>query len=168
MLGERIDVDCISVRDRSWGRRPELLGRTPRLSYAFGSAPEGESFLAFCAPEDPDGQVEHLTSGYLLRDNRVRRLVSATRRTTRDPVTGGVSRIELTGTDADGRALEVAGEARSRMFFPGHSLTINTLIEWRGDGLRAWGEDQDVWSAAGFAGRVRDREGVGHAGPRRR
>jgi len=118
------------------------------------------------APAGPDGQVEHLTSGYLFRDRRVRRLVSATRRTRRDPATGGVSRIELSGTDADGRTLDVVGEARSRMFLPGHSLTINTFIEWSGDGLQAWGEDQDVWSAAGFADHVRERGGSGHLRPR--
>jgi hypothetical protein len=156
LRGERIDVDCISVRDRSWGRRPELLGRMPRLSYAFGSASSDDAFLAFCAPDEPDAEVEHLTSGYLFRDNRVRRLVSATRRTTRDPVTGGVSRIELHGTDSDGRTLDVVGEARSRMFIPGHSVTINTFIEWSGHGLRSWGEDQDVWSTAEFADRVRE------------
>jgi hypothetical protein len=82
--------------------------------------------------------------------------VSATRRTTRDPVTGGVSRIELHGTDSDGRTLDVVGEARSRMFIPGHSVTINTFIEWSGHGLRSWGEDQDVWSTAEFADRVRE------------
>jgi len=155
LRGERIDVDCIAVRDRSWGRRPEHLGRTPRLSYTFGSASAGDAFLAFCAPDEPDADVEHLTSGYLFRDSRVRRLVSATRRTTRDPATGGVARIELSGTDADGRKLKVIGEARSRMFLPGHAVTINTFVEWSGDGVRLWGEDQDVWSAVGFADRVR-------------
>jgi len=155
LLGDRIDVDCIAVRDRSWGRRPEHLGLTPRLSYAFGSASDGDAFLAFCAPDEPDGDVEHLTSGYLFRHNQVRRLMSGTRRTTRDPATGGVDRIEFRGTDSDGRTIDVVGEARSRMFLPGHGVTINTLVEWSGDGLRSWGEDQDVWSAAGFASRIR-------------
>ena len=63
LLGDRIDVDCIAVRDRSWGRRPEHLGLTPRLSYAFGSASDGDAFLAFWDPAEPDGDVEHLTSG---------------------------------------------------------------------------------------------------------
>jgi len=154
LRGEQIAVDCISVRDRSWGRRPELLGRSPRLSYAFGSASTSDAFLLFCASDGPDSDVEHLTSGYLFREGKVRRLASATRRTTRDAATGGVSRIDVSGIDTDGRPLDVVGVARSRMFLPAHAVTVNTLIEWDGE-VPAWGEDQEVWSSLGFADRLR-------------
>ena len=155
LWGERIAVDCVSVRDRSWGRRPEMLGTRTHLSYAFGSSSPGDAFLAFCAPPkgDPHCDVERLTSGYLYRDGCVRRLASATRRVTRDPGTGGVRQVEISGADTDGRPLEAFGTARSRMVLPGSTLCINTFLQWDLGGDRGWGEDQDVWSVAALAER---------------
>jgi len=153
LRGEEIDVDCFAVRDRSWGRRPELAGRRSRLSYCFGTSSSTDGFLAFCRPtdDDPLADVEHLGSGYLLRDGVLRRLADGTRVATRDPSTGAVSTIELAATDEDGRALAVAGDAVSRMFLPNNHLCINTLVRW--DGGAAWGEDQDVWPVALFSDR---------------
>jgi len=155
LRGETIEVDCISVRDRSWGRRPELVGRIPRLSYAFGANESGEAFLAFCAPaaEDQLAEVEQLTSGYLLRDARLRRLVHAERRNVRDAVTGGVIRIELEGEDSEGRALDTTGVARSAMALLTNHVTINTFLAWDLPGGTGWGEDQDVWSLPTFGDR---------------
>ncbi len=154
LRGQHIDVDCVSVRDRSWGRRPEMLGKRTRLSYAFGSASPADAFLAFCAPTDVHAEVEHLTAGYLFRDGQVRRLASATRRVTWDVSSGGVERIEISGADTDGRPLEVTGTARSRMVVPGSTLCVNTFLEWDIGGDRGWGEDQEVWSVAALADRV--------------
>lgn len=155
LRGETIPVDCISVRDRSWGRRPELIGRRTRLSYAFGSCSPQDAFLAFCAPpeDQPLSDVEHLTSGFLFRDGRLRRLARAERRVQRDPAHGGVSRIEIEGVDTDGRTLHAVGEGRSRLFLPNHNLCINTFLRWQIDGAEGFGEDQDVWSMAHFADR---------------
>lgn len=158
--GESIDVDCISVRDRSWGRRPELLGRHGRLSYAFGANGSREAFLAFCAPPASDhlSEVETLTSGYLLRDGLLRRLTKCRRVTKRNAETGGVSTIELVGEDADGRPFEARGSARSAMALSGGAhVTINTLLEWQMAGGTGWGEDQDVWPFASFSDRVHGR-----------
>jgi hypothetical protein len=126
------------------------------LSYAFGSSSPRDAFLAFCAPPkgDPHCDVERLTSGYLYRDGCVRRLASATRHVTRDPETGGVRQVDISGVDTDGRALEARGTARSRMVLPGSTLCINTFLQWDLAGDRGWGEDQDVWSVAALADRV--------------
>jgi hypothetical protein len=155
LRGETIPVDCISVRDRSWGRRPELVGRTHRLSYAFGANDAGEAFLAFCAPPEDDQllEIEQLSSGYLLRDGRLRRLVRAERRNVRDADTGGVTRIELRGEDSDGRSLDTTGVARSAMALPTNHITINTFLRWDLPGGAGWGEDQDVWPLPSFGDR---------------
>lgn len=156
--GETIAVDCLSMRDRSWGRRPELLGQRDgdRISYAYGATSTSEAFLAFCAPvaEDPSGDVERLTSGWLLRDGVLRRLTSAERRVERRP-DGSLSAVFLHGEDADGRRLEARGEARSTMFLNPQSLCINTALRWDVDGREGFGEDQDVWGTARFAARLR-------------
>jgi hypothetical protein len=157
--GEAIPVDCFAVRDRSWGRRPEKVGLdTGRLSYVFGTTSADEGFLVFCTPAggDQTAEVEHLSSGYLFRDGALRRLATAERRNTRDAATGGVQRIEVEATDADGRELTVVGEAASRMALGTGGLCINTFLRFDvggGDGAprTGWGEDQDVWSYARFA-----------------
>jgi hypothetical protein len=154
--GETIPVDCLSVRDRSWGRRPELLGRR-RLSYCFGATSPTHAFLVFAQPDgaegdDQAGDVERVTSGYLWRDGIVSRLRRGERRNRRDAATGGVAQIDLDAVDDHGRALRARAEARSRMALPTHSLTVNTFLEWALDGgERGFGEDQEVWPMAHFA-----------------
>jgi len=152
--GERIDVDCFAVRDRSWGRRPEHIGvGAGRLSYAFGTVAPDEMFLIFTLPmsAEPGETAGRLSSGYLVRDGVLRRLAEATRCDQRDPGTGAVAALEIDGYDVDGRELNVTGRAISRMALPGSSLCINTLLRYEVDGREAWGEDQDVWPMARFA-----------------
>jgi len=149
LADERIRVDCISVRDRSWGRRPELLGRRTRFSYCFGAASPDEAFLAFCRPATHLDESEELSSGYLIRDGKLRRLAHATRVNVRDPATGAVARIELEAADTDGRELRAGAATVSRMALSasGPGVTINSMLRWDLDGAATgWGEDQEVWS----------------------
>ena len=152
--GETIPVDCIAVRDRSWGRRPERVGRdVARLSYVFGATSVDEAFLVFCTPagNDPFAEVEQLSSGYLWRDGALRRLSSATRHNIRDRATGGVQEIEIQATDSDGRDLHVIGNAVSRLALAPVNLCATTLLRFTVNGREGWGEDQDVWPQALFA-----------------
>jgi hypothetical protein len=152
LLGERIPVDCISVRDRSWGRRPELLGRRTRFSYCFGASSPDEAFLAFCRPDGHFEEREQLLSGYLIRDGKLRRLTTALRVNERDPATNGVARIVLDATDSDGRELHAEAGAVSRMALTasGSGVTINTMLRWSIADRVGWGEDQEVWSQPAF------------------
>ncbi len=152
--GETIDVDCIAVRDRSWGRRPEHVGLgTRRLSYVFGAGSSAEAFLVFTQPpvDDQLAEVENLSSGYLLRSGKLRRLTSAVRSNRRDPATGGVEHITIDGVDSDGRELHVTGDAVSRLALVNASLCVGTIMRFSIDGREGWGEDQDVWPHARFA-----------------
>lgn len=149
LLGDRIAIDCISVRDRSWGRRPELLGRRTRFSYCFGASSPDEAFLAFCRPDTHLDETEQLLSGYLIRDGALRRLATARRVNERDPISGGVARVVLDARDTDGRELHAVADAVSRMALSGSGagLTVNTMLRWSIDGAgTGWGEDQEVWS----------------------
>ncbi len=158
LRGDRIEVDCVSIRDRSWGRRPELLGRGGRLSYVYGAASTEDAFLAFCVPSPDDAEIEHLSSGYLLRDGRLCRLAEATRRVVRR-TDGMVERIDLDAVDTDGRRLVGRAQNRSGMFLPTSGMCINSYLRWEygsseSDLVEGWGEDQDVWSFAALADRV--------------
>lgn len=152
--GERIDVDCFAVRDRSWGRRPEHIGPGGgRLSYVFGTVSADEMFLIFTLPTsgEPAATESALSSGYLVRDGRLRHLADAVRVDSRDTATGGVAEMRIVAHDVDGRELNVVGRAESRMFLPGSALCINTLVRFDVDGREGWGEDQDVWSMSRFS-----------------
>ena len=159
---KRVPVDCLSVRDRSWGRRPELLGRRTRFSYCFGAVSPDEAFLAFCRPPNHLDEAEELLSGYLVRDGRLRRLAHARRVNQRDERTDGVAHILLDAVDTDGRELHATADAVSRMALSGggSGLTVNTMLRWTVAGVgTGWGEDQEVWSLPHGASTARSRGG---------
>lgn len=139
--GETIAVDCIGMRDRTWGRRPE--NRPRQAAYVTAAADEQTGFLAITNVR-PEG--DRVAYGFLLQDGRTATLVDGERRLERDPATGWVTRIEITGEDADGRALNASGVPVSRVILNRHTfIDINSLIHWDLNGREAWGEDQDMW-----------------------
>ncbi|EIV92683.1 hypothetical protein [Frankia sp. QA3] len=142
--GERIDVDCYAMRDRSWGRRTERGYR--RVGYTWAASPD-LSLLTYTSPEARAGGVipENVHSGYLRRDGRVARIVGGHRTVHRDPKHGWITGIDLEVVDDDGRALAGRAEPASRMILPGATtLCVNTSLVWNLDGRTVYGEDQDV------------------------
>jgi hypothetical protein len=160
--GEKIQVDCLSVRDRSWGPRPqgpdprkpkptpeELEARqaAPRrppegVGYPFGTASERDGWLLYTRPTIVDGTPsDELSTGFLLRDGEYGHLVEGRRRTWLDPDTKWITRIELEAVDEHGRELFATGELVSRHGAPGSSSGTG-LYRWSWDGLAGWGEDQ--------------------------
>jgi hypothetical protein len=143
-LGDRwFDVDCASVRDRSWGPRTMRPGL--RLGNAHGTATDGTGFFTYVNP-DADGR-ERITGGYWLVDGQAARLVDGERRTEVDGdfPTG----VTIDAHDAVGRHLVAHGTCRNRQAVDaGHGLyAVLNLVEWDlGDGRIAWGENHDIWS----------------------
>ncbi len=151
LRGERIAVDCYSVRDRSWGPRP--MGRPKRraaetrrepggIGYSFGVAGPRDVWLAYSLPR-LDG--DPLSCGFLLRDGKYAHVVYGNRSIDVDPDTGWPVSIAVEAIDDAGRTLTVSGEAASR-HWRGHGG--DTLFHWRWDGLDGWGEDQSYFSRA--------------------
>lgn len=140
--GQSLQIDCLSVRDRSWGPRPE--SRPRRLSYDFAVAAPDHGFLCTTDPSHAAGDV--VTHGFLLRDGIVSPLVSGHREVTRVPGSGHVTTETITGSDEQGRTFTAHGTAVSRMAVNRHSaVTWTTLMTWDLDGSQAVGEDQDMW-----------------------
>jgi hypothetical protein len=146
LRGERIEVDGPGMRDRSWSVRLDAT----RVGYAWGTTSAGESFLSLSLPR---GDEEPVCDGYLLRQGVPARVVEGTRVTTRSE--GRPSTIHIEATDALRRNFVADGQSVSRMGFCAYPGTFawDSMIEWKIDGARAWGEDQDVWTAAGWKGR---------------
>ncbi|MGH8999516.1 MAG: DUF7065 domain-containing protein [Acidimicrobiia bacterium] len=139
--GQTIPIDCISMRDRSWGPRPET--RMRRLSYNFATASAGHALFATTNPALADDPVDH---GWLIRDGRLALVAEASRRVERHPRHGYVTAARIDGHDELGRRFRLRGEAVSRIVLNRHTaITWSSLMRWDLDGDAAWGEDQDMW-----------------------
>ncbi|MCH9675643.1 MAG: hypothetical protein K0U93_29670 [Gammaproteobacteria bacterium] len=139
--GERIAIDCLSMRDRTWGRRPE--NRPRQAAYVTGMANPDHGFLAVTNVR-PEGDL--IAYGFLRLNGRTVSLAGGERRVQRDPEHGWITRIELVGKDKEGRELHAVGESVSRIFINRHTfIDLNSLVRWTLNGEEAWGEDQDMW-----------------------
>lgn len=139
--GEALAIDCLAVRDRTWGRRPE--DRPRQAAYVTGMMSPSHGFLAVTNMEAERHPVAY---GFLRRDGRNVRLTQGERRIERDATQGWITRIELDARDAEGRELVAVGEPVSRIILNRHTfIDINSLIRWDINGEIGWGEDQDMW-----------------------
>lgn len=149
--GERIEVDCHSARDRSWG--PRRLTSNPRGSFASAVANERSGFLAMSVsdrPRDTDpcvGVPDPTAFGWYLCDGVTSPLVTGARTVLERDDRGRPRRMELAATDELGRELHAEGTARSWLHWHGYAFMFQfwTLVEWQLDGQRVFGEDQDFF-----------------------
>jgi hypothetical protein len=138
---ERIAIDCLAVRDRTWGRRRE--DRPRQAGYVTGVASAGHGFLAVTNVEAEQNPVAY---GFLRRNGHTVPLTRGERRLKRDAVNGWITRVEIQASDAEGRQLLAVGEPVSRIVINRHSfIDINSLVRWDLNGEIGWGEDQDMW-----------------------
>jgi hypothetical protein len=156
LLGdERIDVDSLYLRDRSWGvRRPAI---NPRGNFASAVASEGRSgFCVFAGSDlslatDPCvGVPDLLLFGWYLRDGQTSRLVSATRTAVKRDEHGRLLRVVLEGVDELGRELHAVGRCRNWLRWQGYAavLLLWSMTEWELDGQTVLGEEQDIFPLA--------------------
>lgn len=147
-LGERVvAIDCLAMRDRSWGPRPEH--RPKKSAYVTGIASERDGFLAVTAWR---GGVEEIAYGFQIRDGEIADLVSGRRHVQRDAAHGWVTGITIEGKDERGRTLEAVGTRISGITINRHSfIDFNGLIAWTINGQAGHGEDQDMWPVHDWA-----------------
>jgi hypothetical protein len=149
--GERIAIDCYSVRDRSWSpRRPRDSARAndtsggrrpPRQAAASAewsdvSKPVRKPFNIGYIFGTASPRGDFTNTGYLVRDGVWAHLVEGQRRCLVDPDRGWIWRIEYQGVDTLGRRLEVQGEQVS------NHATATGLFHWQWNGVEGWGENQ--------------------------
>ncbi|MDP6691817.1 MAG: hypothetical protein QF384_20145 [Alphaproteobacteria bacterium] len=145
--GERIGIDCLAMRDRTWGRRPE--NRPRQAAYITGMADPSTGFLAVTNVR-PEG--DHVAYGFLRTAGRNIGLAGGERKVERDPDTGITRRIELRLEDQQGREVMAIGEPVSSIVINRHTfIDINSLVRWDLDGETAWGEEQDMWPMHRFS-----------------
>ena len=162
--GERIDIDCLGMRDRTWGRRPE--DRPRQAAYITAAASPDHALLAVTNSRTGADLVSY---GFLRLDGRTVGLVSGERKVERCAEHGWVTHLEFDAVDADGRRVHAVGIPVSRIIINRHTfIDINSLVRWDLDGAEAWGEDQDMWPVhAWSAFRRSERGAVSHGGETR-
>jgi len=141
LRGEELRVDCLEMRDRSWGPRSDAVGLRGGYDYGTVSARDGFHTLSIFA-----GDREQIVGGYLLRDGELADVVSGTREVVARE-RGHPQRVRVVATDQLGRKLEAEGECVNRLAFqasPGLFAWMS-LTHWRFGDHAAWGEDQEVW-----------------------
>jgi hypothetical protein len=180
LRGERIPIDCFSVRDRTWGPRggPHSSSQKPayvrgehavrnpggprwreierergrgRIQYIFGHTDARTGFLGFVRPQDGDAAGwSPLNVGWLLRDGEFQRL-DRTRSRMRN------YRDPATGWSAHMQVelVDVTGRSMDAEGFAvshmcEHGAGSNALMRWEYDGQIGWGEDQDGWQLDHF------------------
>ena len=151
--GEPIAIDCIGMRDRTWGRRPE--DRPRQAAYVTGATRSGDGFLAVTNTK-PEGDL--IAYGFLRRAGETVSLAGGERVVERDSDEGWITRITITAHDAQGRQLRAVGVPQSRIILNRHTfIDFNTLLRWDIDGEVGYGEDQDMWPVHRWARLKRQR-----------
>ncbi|MCK0177041.1 MULTISPECIES: hypothetical protein [Mycobacteriaceae] len=142
--GEDLDLDCFSMRDRTWG--PHRPGARRSGDYLWAIAGPDDHWHAITMAGDRPG-ADVLVGGYLVRDGRLgelkqgSRLVPERRR-------GAPRRVVFDAEDEFGRTLHAEGDVRTALRWlgwPGR-MTFWTLTDWRWDGRQGWGEDQEFFA----------------------
>lgn len=161
LRGESFDVDCFTLRDRSWGKsRPEDNLPLPGASWMQGVFGEDLAFscnvfdqvqtsveLAGTPLALPEGRT--LNGGWIHRDQRVGRLVKASKRIERVPGSRMPRKVELEITDELGRTLRIDGQSiASTAWMPWSNIFMPiTLMRWDCEGRIAHGDCQEgVWN----------------------
>ena len=139
--GEEMAVDAILMRDRSWGRRPDLRGVKAGYDYAFSSTEDGFLGLSMDIEE-----VDRVVMGFVIRDGRWSRATGGRRHVERGS-DGILTAVDIEVVDELGRVVTAHGEPLTRytnLIYPS-MLVHQSLMRWEYDGHVAYAEDQDVW-----------------------
>ena len=139
--GERFEIDCYGMRDRSWGPRQDGR-RQPKVGYTYAIASPDSAFLSVSI--DRSGQ-DGVATGFLMRDGVWSHLRHGERRVERDEQ-GRPHTITIVAEDELNRVVEAVGAALSRQVFTAYPSMFcwNSLVRWSFDDAICHGEDQDV------------------------
>lgn len=156
LRGSSYDVNSMNIRDRSWGKpRPEAHVLCPPLSWI--TIVFNEDFAINCTLFDSvDSQPgmpqkfalspeQILRTGWIWRDGKIRRIVSATKAVNRDIQTLLPNQIQITLIDDTGDKLVLDGLVKAScemVAWPNFSMMVSQM-QWTCGKLVGHGECQD-------------------------
>ena len=152
--GERIEIDCVEMRDRTWSPRRESRQRA-FLTYSYGATAEGSGFHVSTRYDHERGRNQLLT-GFVLRDGEARALSQGECEVDRDGQGRPVAMTVRAAGDGD-ETVEARGEVLSRLAMPSTPWFVwACVVRWTlADGTSAFGEHQDTWAPAALRERLR-------------
>ena len=156
LRGDDYTVDCLPVRDRSWGElRPEAGVSAPPYTWVTGSFGKDFAFNVG-AHDDPALSPEWLgvvpvpdrlfKDGWVLVKGEQRRIVAASKITRREfPLCSPVDH-QYEFTDSSGETYRITGRVIAQTKWSGWSNMICHLglVEWSWEGRTGYGETQEV------------------------
>ena len=160
--GEEIPVDAFGFRDRSWGPRSQFgrgIHGTQAMSggYSYATASDQDAFHAITMDFGSGGLAIH---GYLLRSGIWSKVASGSRRVLeRNPRSAYPTVVAVDLVDESARELHAEGRCLNGLGLAlnPNLYSVNCLTEWTFDGITAFGEDHDNWSATGIKQFLRSR-----------
>jgi hypothetical protein len=156
LAGERIEIDCVEMRDRTWGPRRESRKRT-YLTYSYGADRDADGFHFSAIFDEKLGHSRILT-GYRLRGGEAAPFEAGSTEVERDAA-GRPERVRVTARGEDGEEFEATGTILSRLSQPSTPWYVWVgLVRWTlPDGTEVYGEHQDTWSPAALRKFLRAR-----------
>ena len=158
LRGKAYDVDCFTVRDRSWGKpRPEALMPMPPMSWMVGTFSLDFAFNCTVFDQARNNPLlkgsmalpidKTLSGGWVYRNGKVGRIVQADKRVIRGPKSLAVSGVELTFSDEHGRKFDMRGSlVASCPIFAWNNVTmVINLMRWECDGLVSYSDMQEAF-----------------------
>jgi len=156
LRGETYKVDCLPVRDRSWGeQRPESHNPSPPYTWVTGTFGVDLAFNVG-SHDDPDRKPDWIeimpapkrifNDGWVVRNGRQRRIVRSTKLTKRDGVRRAPVTHDYEFEDDQGEVYHITGRVIAQV---PHSGWANAtchcgLVEWNWDDRKGYGETQEV------------------------
>ncbi len=170
LAGEEFAVDSFGFRDRSWGPRSQFgygIHGTPARcgGYSYATASHRDGFHAITMDFDGGsiggtGAGSLAIHGYVLRDGEWSKVASGSRSVlARHPDTAYPTAVAVDLVDELGRSLHAEGRCLNGLglFLNPNLYSVNCLTQWSFDGIEAYGEDHDNWSATGIREFLRSR-----------
>jgi hypothetical protein len=150
LRGETIPVDCLYLRDHSWGPRRFT---NPRGDFASVVASADSGFCVLAASDRPAasdpgvGVADPVAFGWYLKDGEISRLVTGRRTVLERDARGRPVAVSVEGRDESGRELTATGRCRNVLHWNGYpSLHMFwSMVDWEFDGRSAVGEEQDYF-----------------------
>jgi hypothetical protein len=157
LRGQKHQVDCYNVRDRSWGElRPEEALPFPPMTWTTGIF--GDNFAFNCSAFDhpdynpitlkefPISAEQAFNDGWVFRDGQLAKIKSVKKLTMRDPETGRPLSHVMDMVDVDNREYHITGTITAGLPFGGwlNLYTHLCLTKWECEGMTGWGDTQDL------------------------
>jgi hypothetical protein len=143
LRGDRMEIDCIEMRDRTWSARRESR-QGAHVCYSYGASKDGHGFHVSHAMSASAGEYR-LLGGFVLRPGGEVDVVHATHTIRRD-LDGRPVAVAIDLDLADGTTFTTRGEVVSRLAMPATPwFSWDSTVRWDIGGETVYGEYQDVW-----------------------